>query len=110
MAAGKTGTIKGTGTDPLGRYPKDAVVTDLTGRILTEALDKGWVVQEADTDTLAEAKAAVGAEPHVPTTEGRNVVRADRPFTVQEAAAIDAANRKVYAERRAARFRGRVGR
>lgn len=98
----------GTGTDPLGRWPKGQAITPpLTGSALKSALDAGHVIQEDAVNELAEAKADVLATTYEPATED-NRETTDRRFEPEEAAAIDARNRQSYVEARRRRFERRI--
>src|SRR4051794_26493154 len=91
--------VVGTGTDPLGRYPVDAS-TWLPADKATEALEKGYVRLAADV----RADEPIEPEQHVPTPDHTGALQTDRAFTPDEAAALDARNRRTLIERRRARF------
>lgn len=102
------GTPYGTGTDPLGRYPKGVAYDPgiLDDPAIVQAIEQGYMeVREEPIPAKPEP------DVHEPGVDGSGAVRTDRPFTPAESAALDSANRAEHAQRRAERFvrQGRRG-
>jgi hypothetical protein len=92
----------GTGTDPLGRYP-EGVPYDPADPSIADAIERGYVV-------VSDEPAPTEPTVHVPEPDPSGAIRTDRPFTPQEAAAMDTVNRQNHVRRRAERFLTRQGR
>jgi hypothetical protein len=89
----------GTGTDPLGRYPKDMPYDPnlVEEPAIAEAIKHGWI-ELRDEEIFTEP------DIHVPEVDHSGALRTDRPFTPAEAQALDARNRADQIQRRATRF------
>jgi hypothetical protein len=95
--------VVGTGKDPLGRFPVDQSTWLPTDKA-AEAIESGYVRPAADV----RAEEPSEPEQHVPAPDHSGAIQTDRPFTPDEAAALDARNRRTLIERRRARFAKRA--
>ena len=105
--ATKKTRLTGTGTDPLGRYPKgqDYAPESADDPTIAQAIEKGWIEETAVPETPKPT-----FDVHTPVEDDTGALRTDRPFAPEEAAAVDAFNRADQIQRRVTRFLRKGGR